>query len=99
MSERRLKGRMTEQTKRKIARNCGWTSLCPFLLITLCAKGVRAYIPAAPTNQSALPGNGTTTARLALNWFGGTDSVDVSYQLVGADSAGFSQVRIQIAFW
>lgn len=51
-----------------------------------------AYIPAQPTN-STLPVN-DTQSHVTLYWHGGSYGRDISYQLQGSGSVGFSRVRI-----
>ena len=53
-----------------------------------------AYIPAMPSNTTTLPLEQTTPSKLNLNWFKGTTSEDVSYQLAGWNSDGVNQVRV-----
>ncbi|KAI0339775.1 hypothetical protein BDW22DRAFT_1431273 [Trametopsis cervina] len=67
-------------------------TLALWCALLLCGSAVEAYIPALPTNASVTTGgNDTATAQLKLQWFKGGYSENVSYQLVGADSTGFSQ--------
>lgn len=67
-------------------------ALC-FCIAVLCSSGAEAYIPASPTNFTLPSMNDSSPSKLVLEWFHGGDSEDVSYQLVGADSSGFNQVR------
>ncbi|OBZ70808.1 hypothetical protein A0H81_09061 [Grifola frondosa] len=71
-------------------------SLCVLLLVA--GTRVRAYIPAVPTNDTALAEQGglniTDASKLNLQWFQmGFNSENVSYQLVGAASTGVNKVR------
>ncbi|KAL6310400.1 hypothetical protein BKA93DRAFT_721934 [Sparassis latifolia] len=70
-----------------------WLRLCVLqFLCGLCAR-VRAYIPAIPTNSTALVGSGgNTSSHLDLQWYPmASYSEQVSYQLVGAGSSGVSK--------
>ncbi|KZP34645.1 hypothetical protein FIBSPDRAFT_772413 [Athelia psychrophila] len=61
----------------------------------LSAGGVRAYIPATPTNDTTAiqtGSNTSNTSNLLLQWYAdGSLQTHVSYQLVGADSSGVAE--------
>lgn len=75
---------------------------CCILSLSVCA---RAYIPAVPTNttttltqQNGL--NVSNASNLNIQWYpGGENSSPVSYQLVGAESNGISEVCVQMVLW
>ncbi|KAI0085162.1 hypothetical protein BDY19DRAFT_458827 [Irpex rosettiformis] len=94
-SERRSTTRTTSTIKDILtATTVGfpWAFLFSTLLfLTLSVVNVHAYIPALPSNDSTTLGNYSATALLNLNWYKGTYSGNVSYQLVGADSTGYSE--------
>ncbi|KAJ8488673.1 hypothetical protein ONZ45_g13866 [Pleurotus djamor] len=71
-------------------------SLFWLLISTLSALvSVLAYIPASPTNDTALAVRGglniTDSSQLALYWQNGYDHMNVSFQLAGRDSLGLSR--------
>ncbi len=64
-----------------------------FVLLFGWAFCVQAYLPAVPTNNvSTVHINAST---LLLDWPGGVYGSDVSYQLVGSSSKGFSKVNLR----
>ena len=64
------------------------------LALAVIGPCVHAYIPASPANNTDPDANATSPSHLLLRWFGGGYQEDVSYQLVGADSNGISEVRV-----
>lgn len=71
-----------------------------FLIITvwsyyffpwLFSAGVHGYIPALPSNDTTVNAGGNAS-HLDMQWYGGGFTENVSYQLVGANSNGVSQV-------
>ena len=69
-----------------------WLCFLTVLGSLLCAP-VHAYIPASPTNETSVSTNSSSLSHLKLQWFGGTNEQDVSYQLVEKGSNGISKVR------
>ena len=78
-------------------RMVSWRSLalgwCALFLVSLWSTGAHAYIPAVAVNDT-LPT--TDNSSLWISWDSGETTEDVSYQLVGADSTGISQVRSRV---
>ena len=79
-------------------RMVSWRSLalgwCALFLVSLWSTGAHAYIPAVAVNDT-LPT--TDNSSLWISWDSGETTEDVSYQLVGADSTGISQVRSRVS--
>ena len=70
----------------------------PLAALLLAAAPARAYVPAVPTNDTAAAQaaglNLSDTSTLNVLFYpAGNFTTRVSYQLVGADSSGISQVR------
>ena len=76
----------------------------PLAALLLAAAPERAYVPAVPTNDTAAAQaaglNLSDTSTLNVLFYpAGNFTTRVSYQLVGADSSGISQVRLPHRPW
>ncbi|GJE92148.1 hypothetical protein PsYK624_083010 [Phanerochaete sordida] len=66
-----------------------WLSLAVFAFLG--GPLTYAYIPASPSNVTAIEGNSTDASHLTMQWYGGGYQEGVRYDLVGADSEGISE--------